>query len=433
LNVNTGAFIVTGSDSTTSTLIVGNHGTGTLRITDGAELNVPGFNSRVTLGNHATSVGTATISGVGSTWINNNQLRVGGSGTGTLTIQAGGRLRCTSSANSPNVIGFSAGASGAVTVTGPGSTWTYSNELRVGNGGDGTLTVTDGGTVISNVFGSAQVGGSGTGTATVTGAGSTWSHNGFLQVGPKAGAVAVLNGGRLTTGGSLIRGLNAGSGQVRVAGADSTWRVDGSLTIGLPEPGFTTGPTSLTIGQGGTVTVDQDIILNTNGVLKLGGGTLSVGTITLQFNGTFEWTSGTLHVDIFRGSLTNQGGKLVPGVLGLSAGNTIIDDNYIQHAGAELEIKIGGTTSGTQYDFVDVKGHGSLDGLLRLTLIDNFVPAGGQTFTILASSGIAGVFSNVADGQKLTTTDGLGSFVVNYEPADALGRHHIVLTDFTLA
>ena len=30
----------------------------------------------------------------------------------------------------------------------------------------------------------------------------------------------------------------------------------------LPEPDFTTGPTSLTIGQGGPVTVDQDIVLH---------------------------------------------------------------------------------------------------------------------------------------------------------------------------
>ena len=100
MNVNFGAFNVTGSDFTATQLIVGNHGTGTLNISNGAKLNVPGFNSRVVLGNNAASVGSITVSGAGSTWTNANQLWVGGSGSGTLIIQRGGRLRCTSSAGS---------------------------------------------------------------------------------------------------------------------------------------------------------------------------------------------------------------------------------------------------------------------------------------------------------------------------------------------
>jgi hypothetical protein len=163
------------------------------------------------------------------------------------------------------------------------------------------------------------------------------------------------------------------------------------------------------------------------------GGTLSadeIGLGGLQFNGQFDWTSGTLHVNTFRKSLTNQGGTLAPG---LSAGATIIDGDYTQQANAELEIEIGGTMSGTQYDFVGLEGAAFLDGLLRLTLIDNFVPTAEQTFTVLASFGITGAFSNVADGQRLTTTDGLGSFVVNYEPADEENRHHVILTDFALS
>jgi hypothetical protein len=87
---------------------------------------------------------------------------------------------------------------------------------------------------------------------------------------------------------------------------------------------------------------------------------------------------------------------------------------------------------GTQYVFLGLEGGATLDGLLRLTLINGFVPTAAQKFTVLGSFGITGAFSNVADGQRLTTTDGLGSFVVNYEPADEEGRHHVVLTDFAL-
>ena len=431
LNVNIGAFSVTGSDLTQTQLIVGNHGTGMLTITNGAELNVLGFNSRVTLGNNATAAGSLTVSGAGSTWTNRNELWVGGSGSGTLIIQNGGRLRCTSSAGFSNAIGVFPGASGAATVDGPGSTWTYSNELVVGNGGDGTLTITNGGSLINNVSGSTSVGSDGSGTATVTGPGSTWNTNGSLNIGSTGtGALAVLDGGSLVSGSSMIRGLNAGSGHVLVADADSIWTVNGPLTIGLPEAGFGTGPTRLTINPGGTVSVAQNIDLDTNGVLELHGGTLSadeIGLGGLLFNGQFDWTSGTLHVKTFRKSLLNQGGKFAPG---LSAGPTVIDGNYTQQAGAELEIEIGGPVSGTQYDFVGIEGAAFLDGGLRLTLIDNFIPTATQTFTVLASFGITGTFSNAPNGQRLATTDGLGSFVVNYEPADEEDRHHITLAEF---
>src|SRR6266478_2768350 len=268
MNVNFGAFNVTGSDFTATQLIVGNHGAGALNINNGAKLNVPGFNSRVVLGNNAASLGSITVNGAGSTWTNANQLWIGGSGSGTLIIQHGGRLRCTSSAGSGNAIGTFPGASGAVTITGPGSTWTCSNELIVGSGGNGTLTIANGGSFINNVgFGRVGIGTSGRGSATVAGAGSTWT---------------VTNG---------------------------------PLTIGLPEPGFSTGPTKLTIDPGGTVTVAHNIDLDTNGLIQLHGGTLSANEIGLaggQFKGQFDWTSGTLHVNLFRKALTNTAGKLAP-------------------------------------------------------------------------------------------------------------------------
>ena len=429
LNVSIGAFSVTGSDFTQTQLIVGNHGTGTLTITNGAELDVLGFNSRVTLGNNATAAGSLTVSGAGSTWTNGNELWVGASGSGTLIIQNGGRLRCTSSAGFSTIIGVFPGASGAATVDGPGSTWTYSNPLVVGNGGDGTLTITNGGSLINNVSGSTSIGGDGSGTATVTGPGSTWDTNGPLNIGSTGtGALAVLNGGSLASGSSVIRGLNAGSGQVLVADADSTWAVNGTLTIGQHEGGFGDGPTQLTINPGGTVSVAENIDLGPNGLLELHGGTLSAGEIGgHQIIGNFDWTSGTLHVKTFHKSLINQGGKFAPR---LSAGPTVIDGNYTQQAAAELEIEIGGPVFGTQYDFVGIEGAAFLDGILRLTLIDNFIPTATQTFTVLASFGITGTFSNAPDGQRLATTDGLGSFVVNYEPADEEDRHHITLIDF---
>jgi hypothetical protein len=50
MNVNFGAFNVTGSDFTATQLIVGNHGAGTLNHRQRREAERPGFNSRVVLG-----------------------------------------------------------------------------------------------------------------------------------------------------------------------------------------------------------------------------------------------------------------------------------------------------------------------------------------------------------------------------------------------
>ncbi len=59
---------------------------------------------------------------------------------------------------------------GVVTVSGAGSSWTNSSWLRVGNNGDGALTIEDGGAV-SNTDGFIAYSSSSTGAATVSGAG----------------------------------------------------------------------------------------------------------------------------------------------------------------------------------------------------------------------------------------------------------------------
>jgi T5SS/PEP-CTERM-associated repeat protein len=432
LNVNNGTFNVTGSDFTQTQLIIGNNGTGTLNVNNGADVNVSGFNSTTSLGHHAGSSGTVTVNGAGSTWTTADQLWIGEHGTGTFTVQNGGSVTTSSLAGDKTIIGVFADANGFATVTGAGSTWTQTDGLTVGNSGPGTLTVSNGGSLATTGL-SIGDGLGASGSVTVTGAGSTMNGGGSINVGSTGNAsMLIQNGGAVTSGAALIRALNSGTAQVLLTGAGATWNVTtGSLTIGLPEPGFTTRPTSLTISPGATVNVTHNVNLDTASTLTLQGGTLSaleIGLNGLQFNGTFQWTSGTLHVGVFRKSLTNQGGTLAPGH---SAGRTDIDGNYTQQAGAKLAIEVGGTTPTTQYDVVASEGFASLNGLLELTLINGFMPTGGQTFTIFNTvGGIGGAFSNVASGQRLTTTDGGGSFLVNYGAGSAFDPMSIVLSSF---
>ena len=67
--------------------------------------------------------------------------------TGALTIQSGGTMN-----NTLGIIADNAGSVGTATVTGAGSSWTNSSDFYVGHNGNGTLTISNGGAV-SNVVG----------------------------------------------------------------------------------------------------------------------------------------------------------------------------------------------------------------------------------------------------------------------------------------
>ena len=157
----------------TGSVIVGLAGVGTLAVQNGGTLSdFGGF-----VGDLPGSRGTVTVSGAGSTWTNTGTIQVGALGSGALTIENGG----TVNSGGGGSIGLSAGSTGTVTVTGPGSTWNNSpgGGLNIGSFGTGTLTIANGGMVINNTAFTANIGnGAGSqGTVTVTGAGSSWSNS----------------------------------------------------------------------------------------------------------------------------------------------------------------------------------------------------------------------------------------------------------------
>jgi hypothetical protein len=60
-----------------------------------------------------------------------------------------------------------------------------------------------------------------------------------------------------------------------------------------------------------------------------------------------------------------------------------------------LDIQLGGTSVGTQYDKLNVAGQLSLGGTLAVSLINSFHPAVGNTFDILDWNSLSGMFSSV--------------------------------------
>ncbi len=201
----------------------------------------------------------------------------------------------------------------------------------------------------------------------------------------------------------------------------------------------------LRITNGSNWSIGADTAGTSVTAFNMGGGKLLVSNGMSGTPGTgarqcFVWTGGTLATSSYdathltsgtgiavsatSNTLANGGGTLAPGDIGTS-GKTSITGNYaVTSTNAVLSIDIGGATqasafqdSASKYDTVSVSGTVTLNGTLAVYLTNGYAPSPASTFTILNSTAsgtaLSGSFSNVAFGGRMTTTDGLGSFMVN--------------------
>ncbi len=260
-------------------------------------------------------------------------------------------IGATGAAASDLTIGSTPGATGALSITGAGSLTTglTNNGLAVGDWGNGTVTVSAGGTLISpyavlgNNFNS-------TGTVTVTGAGSTWTAGTLYVAADQSTAnVIVSAGGKLTALVVLDIAdfVPGGSGTVTVTGAGSNLTTTGSLSVGTLSSGVlnvtngasanisgafgigsSQGSGAFNVLSGGTVvssTANPVMIGSTSstGAIATVSGTGSTWTVTGQFNGDALDISGAASTS----TLTiASGGQVIiaPTAGGFGAGNVVI-------------------------------------------------------------------------------------------------------------
>ena len=167
------------------------------------------------------------------------------------------------------------------------------------------------------------------------------------------------------------------------------------------------------------------------GELQSGLGLLKTGEGTLVLNGQQAYSglttveAGTLggHGEVEQ--LAVEAATLSPGE---SAGLFSVRQGLSFSSGALLSLELGGLLRGSGYDALNVGGSADLGGdtLLSLTFIDGFVATAGQQFQLIqADGGLFGHFANVADGDRLLTADGSGSFLVHYGKGQGL-----VISDF---
>ena len=216
-----------------------------------------------TLGDQSGSEAEVTVSDPLSLWRVNGSSTIGSAGRASLRVLNGARVE-----NHQAILGALLGSTGAVEVAGAGSTWATSSALTIGEGGAGSLVIADGGRATVSfsptVFGRQS---QSRGDVEVRGAGSLLTA-GALTVGESgAGSLRVLDGSRVTSGPANL-GLNFNSrGEAVVDGVNSLWQIDGTLDVSLNG-----GDGVLTIANGGVVQTSSTSRVGQRGQLTLAGG-----------------------------------------------------------------------------------------------------------------------------------------------------------------
>lgn len=266
----------------TGSVYVGSHGTGRLRIYQGATAS---FTSSTSVGRETGGTGIVTLEDAGTTW-NTQGLVLGYRGAATVYITDEALLANTGAAQ----LGAVAGAIGTVDLN-RGGRWTNAGDLTVGLFGEGVIYLNGGSelTAAASILGADTVA---SGSVTLEGA-SSWTNSAELVVGMSGDGYLSIYEGSIVSNTEGVIGYYASSvGHVEVAGENSHWTNTESLYVGLA------GNALLKIYDQGRVTVGGDSVVRLGhlGEIQIGAGetagTLDAATVTATSGGqiTFEHT-----------------------------------------------------------------------------------------------------------------------------------------------
>ena len=470
---SSGTATVTGSGSqwnNSSFLDVGRVGDGTLNVqTGGVVSNTAGFISRF-----AGSTGKVTVTGNGSQWNNSLFLHVGSFGKGELNVQAGGVVSNTfgniglSSGSTGKVTVTGSGSkwtnSGNLSIGGS----------EISSGGTGTLTIADSGLVTvggttriwsgSNVnltggrfqFGQTTlqefatinaVSGSMTGDVTHSGYTDVSTLSSFQNAAVDLTGVRVANSGTIYGNGSLGVGLRNDAGgevetmageRLRFAGTGSTNAGEinnfggqirfeqslvnqvGGLISGRGQFFANGGWTNSGViaMSGGLADVHGDLVNNAGGKIAIGGGSITT------FYDDVTMDASNLNMDIASNSYGVFFGSYNGGFNGLGTVQAFGDlrpgnSPGVVSFGGDLElgentatyIELGGLLSG-EFDQLLIGDDFLLDGILNVSLIDDFQLGFNQEFLIADISGTrTGFFDGLSEGDLVGNFRGQDLFI----------------------
>lgn len=289
-----GTVVVRGTGSKwtdTGGFSIGREGFGTFIIEQGATAS----SAYVNLGEFSRATGIATVTGHGSVWEIEREIHIGRGGIGKLLVDDGGRVN-----SAIGLIGYSDSSRynglGSATISGVGSTFASSNTIEIGSGSasNGILTIQNAGTVTS---GALQGDGRHNGTVTLATAATA---KGTLNIGAAADQAAAgagtLDAVRLAFGpgnGTLV--FNHTSNDYDfftvLSGNGTVRQLAGATTLSADSSAFT-GTTTISGGSlflAGNAHLGGDIVVNGHGLLGGIGTAGSTGrSVTIESGGVLS-------------------------------------------------------------------------------------------------------------------------------------------------
>ncbi|MHC4993412.1 MAG: PEP-CTERM sorting domain-containing protein [Planctomycetota bacterium] len=417
-------------ENTGKTLVVGQSGMGTLRLQRGSRIQH--FDAQIGL--NTGGEGHVFLEGLGNNWTLDGNLHVGDAGTGRLEITGGAQLSTLDA-----FIGFQAGSVGSVLVEGQGSELHNTNTggvFDVGFGGEGELTLRDGGQLLVGF--SATIGQQESAKGTVNIDNSTWMIPELLVLGNQGadGYLNVTRGGRVEAGDEIVVGRPTGGpanelpqhgmARVEVDGAGSLLKAP-KMRFGngavLSELVIRNGgvvetlETVIGVGTPATVTVDgSDTVWRQMEHLKI--GELGLGIAHVSGGARVETTLGasigfgpdgeskvTLTDADTRWSI---GEELVIGA-GQRGRAEVLNGSRME---VDLDVLVGQSTSGrNSRGTLIIDGAGS-----ELQTPNDLIVASLAPGSVSPPDGFAGGTVSVRGGGTLRTQDG---FLGLYADADA--------------
>jgi hypothetical protein len=433
-------------------------------------INAP-FTNSGTLNFYATSLDPATmisfdVHAVNSTATGNLNLMTGGLTLQTPGMANAGRFHIAAGASLDLDPGYNQ-AVGSV-IDGPGDLGLnqvsdFSGKINVTGevGIGGVVTFNTDQTLTGEVFLGAVSGINGPANITFNGA-VTWVGGAISG----AGSTAVGPTGSMTLSAPMgTRFLN------RVLNNSGVFYVAATVTDNLTFSGGTlnnlagatfnaSAPSILFSGSGtfnnaGMFNKTSSTSMTFTGVQFNNSGTLNIDSGQLSLNGGFTQTAtgqivmrgGSLSISptlsLSAGSLEGTGtilstiqnhATISPGVPapGSPIGNLIFNSGLTLNPDSTVAIDLGGIQT-SQFDRINVLLNFNLDGLLSVRFANGFQSQVAPTDQfVVATSGapIAGLFSNVANGGRLATADGTGTFLVHYGAGSTSDPKTLVLDSF---
>ncbi len=423
---NTGTIQIETAGVLTLTSSATSNNSGSISVAKGGEFLIGASNAAVT-GKGSLVLGGGLVTGLSASDVLTNRSDIIGFGTignnsmglindGLITAAGNGDVLTIdpSSAGLNNQGRFNVNAGATMDITGPANSFlnfdAASGTLTGGyyNIVNGTLQF-DNANIVTNA---AHITLNGTQSRIIDQNGA----NGLANFASNAttGSFTLSGGRNFATSGAFS---NAGSVTISKG---SSFTVGGTANY-TQTAGTTTVIGTLSLSSPGSVNVSGGLVLDT-GAINTGSFVQTAGTTTV--NGTLSAVSGGVNasggsiygIGTITGNINLTGGLLSAGSASKKAGELTLKATYAQSGAGALDVDLGGTTAGTQYDVLDITGTASLGGTLNVDLISGFKPTVGETFDIIDYSSETGAFATL-NLPKLTGGD---TWSITYNATDVV-------------